>query len=134
MVCIYCNAETKVTNSRHQKRSNQVWRRRKCKRCLTVFTTHEAIELSGALLVNNGSLSPFQPNLLLIELLEALKHHDSQQLAAQELSHTIIGKLLKKRQKVISTSQISRETAAVLKKFDRRAWLRYCADHPSATS
>lgn len=134
MVCIYCGQNTRVTNSRLQKRSNNVWRRRQCSSCQAVFTTHESVELSGALLVNNGSLSPFESNKLLVELLEALKHHPQQRQAATEISHTIVMNLLKRRQKVLTTKLISQETAAVLKRFDKRAWLRYCADHPSATS
>jgi transcriptional repressor NrdR len=73
MVCIYCGGETKVTNSRLQRRNNQVWRRRECLACQSVFTTHESVELESALSVSqNGRLTPFLPDLLLKELMMAL--------------------------------------------------------------
>src|SRR5579872_3157022 len=51
MNCIYCGGRTEVTNSRRQKRNNQVWRRRQCLKCKTVVTTQETIDYSSALWV-----------------------------------------------------------------------------------
>jgi transcriptional repressor NrdR len=133
MVCIYCGNDTKVTNSRLQKRNNQVWRRRECLACGSVFTTHESVELESALSVNaGGRLEPFLPDLLLKELMMAIKHREDAYTASRELLGTIVRKLLSLPQKpVFSTTDITEVTAGILKRFDKRAYLRYLAEHPS---
>lgn len=133
MVCLYCAGDTKVTNSRLQKRNNQVWRRRQCLTCGAVFTTHEQIELQSALSVSkNGSTEPFEPRLLLNELVSALSHRKDVYTASEELLATIVRKLLTLPQKPLFVpADISKTTAGVLKRFDNRAYLRYLADHLS---
>jgi len=133
MVCIYCGGETKVINSRLQKRNNQVWRRRQCHRCQSVFTTHEQIELQSALSVSkNGITEPFIPGLLLNELVSALSHRKDVYTASEELLGAIVRKLLTLPDKpLFKTADISKTTAVILKRFDRRAYLRYLADHLS---
>ncbi len=133
MVCVYCGADTKVNNSRLQKRSNQVWRRRQCLACKAVFTTHEAIDLPTTLLVDSGGrMKPFLPDLLFTEVLLALQDRKQPYEAAREVTSTVIKNLLKLPDKpLFQPSQISRETAVVLSRLDRRSWLRYAAEHPS---
>jgi len=133
MVCVYCGAKTKVTNSRWQKRSNQIWRRRQCLACQSLFTTHEQIELESALLVDkSGRTQAFLPDLLLKDLMLALKHRSDVYTASGEVMATIIRRLLSLPQKpVFKSSDISKITAAVLKRFDKQAYLRYIAEHPS---
>lgn len=136
MICVYCGNETRVTNSRLQKRSNQVWRRRQCQACKAVFTTHEAIDLTQALLVNiQGSTKPFLPDLLFTDVMLALKDRKDVYVAAREIVATVVQKLLKSPQKpLFEPSFISITTAEVLKRFDKRAYLRYVAEHPSLQS
>lgn len=133
MVCIYCGGETKVTNSRLQKRNNQVWRRRQCLACQAVFTTHETIELDSVLSVkHNGQNRPFLADLLLKELMLALSHRKDVYIASREVLATVVRQLLRLPQKpLFSPADISQTTAEVLQRFDRRAYLRYLADHPS---
>lgn len=133
MVCIYCGGETKVTNSRLQKRNNQVWRRRQCLACQSVFTTHEQIELESALSVDKaGRLEPFLPDLLLKELMLTLKDRKDAYTASREVLGTVVHKLLTLPQKpVFSPNDISKTTADVLKRFDKQAYLRFTAEHPS---
>ncbi|HZP55314.1 MAG TPA: hypothetical protein VFB03_00915 [Candidatus Saccharimonadales bacterium] len=116
-----------------QKRSNQVWRRRQCKACRAVFTTHEGIELPSALLVvYRGSTEPFLPDKLYTEVLLALQDRKDPYIAAREVTDTVINSLLKLPEKpAYKTHKISKETAKVLKRFDHRAWLRYVAEHSS---
>ena len=132
MVCPYCDGETKVVNSRRQARNNQVWRRRQCLACQAVFTTHEQIELESALLVEkNGRSEPFLPDLLLNELMLALRHRQDVYTASREVMATIVRRLLALPQKpVFKPGDISSVASEVLKRFDRRAYLRYSADHP----
>ena len=132
MVCLYCHSKTRVTNSRHQKRSNQVWRRRQCQACRAVFTSHEAIDLSSALLVGSGRSTPFISDMLFTEVLLALQDRKDCYLAAREVTSTVIRELLKLPDKPrIEPKQISQAAAKVLKRLDKRAYLRYMAEHPS---
>jgi transcriptional repressor NrdR len=133
MVCIYCGSETKVGNSRWQKRNNQVWRRRQCKKCKAVFTTHEAVDLSSTLLVQvNGSPKPFVSDILFTEILLAMQDRKDCYLAAREATATIVSKLLKLPGKpLFSTTQISLISADVLKKLDKRSYERFSIEHPS---
>jgi transcriptional repressor NrdR len=133
MICIYCGGDTRVINSRHQRRNNQVWRRRQCLVCGSVLTTHEAVELESALSVNDhGALRPFLPDLLLKELMMALQNRKDAYTASSEVLATIIRKLLSLPQKpVYLPRDISKTTAEVLKRFDKQAYLRFVAEHPS---
>ena len=133
MRCLYCGTDTEVTNSRLQRRSNNVWRRRQCKACRAIFTTHESIDLSSTLLVaKNGRNEPFKNDLLFTELLLALQDRKNCYGDAREATHTIIQKLLKLPDKpLFDTSQISRVAGDVLAKLDRQAYLRYVSEHPS---
>lgn len=133
MVCIYCVGETKVVNSRLQRRNNQVWRRRECIACQSVFTTHEAVELESALsVIKNGRNEPFLGDLLLKELMMALQHRKDVYTASREVLGTIVRKLLSLPQKpVFKPIDIASATSDVLKRFDHRAYLKYLADHPS---
>ena len=133
MVCIYCGGKTKVTNSRYQRRSNQVWRRRQCLACGALFTTHEALELESALSVNrHGRLEAFRPDLLLEELHRAMHNQKDAHTASKEVLATIVRKLLDLPQKpVFVPTDISKAAAEIIKRFDKSAYLRYVADHPS---
>jgi transcriptional repressor NrdR len=133
MVCVYCGNDTGVINSRWQKRSNQVWRRRQCLTCQSVFTTHEQIELESVLSVErNGQTQAFMPDLLLNELMMALKDRKDVYTASREVLSTIVRRLLSLPQKpLFKPADISKTTAEVLKRFDKQAYLRYVADHPS---
>lgn len=118
-----------VVNSRHQKRNNQVWRRRQCLKCNAVFTSHEALDLSKALMVGTR---PFLLDLLFTEVLLALQDRKDAYVAAREVTSTVISQLLKlPGLPKIETKQISQATGKVLKRLDRRAWLRYMSEHPS---
>ena len=132
MVCIKCGTKTSVINSRRQKRSNQVWRRRKCKACQDVFTSLEAPDLASLLIVDSrGRREPFTSDRLFADLLVALQHRSDRFTAAREASHTIIKQLLKLQGKsVLLKDEISLATAQVLSKLDRSAYLRYVAEHP----
>lgn len=137
MVCIYCGSATSVTNSRPQKRSNSIWRRRRCTACGAVFTTNEAADYSSALLIqgNTQAPEPFLRDKLFISLLDALRKQPEPFSAASELTHTIISKLLDRQlaaaDRPISKADIIATAQEVLKRFDKTVHLRYSAEHAS---
>lgn len=136
MVCYRCSGETEVFNSRTQKRNNQIWRRRRCVACGAVFTTHELIDISALFSVRgeDGPM-PFTPDRLLSELIVVLRDRTRPYETAKELCATIMRNILKNASDgLISPQEISRQASKVLKRYDKQAWLRYYAEHPSLQS
>jgi transcriptional repressor NrdR len=132
MVCIYCDNVTRVTNSRLQKRINQVWRRRACIVCGNAFTTHERADLYTALVVRhtNKDVQPFSRDRLYISIYESCKHRPSPIDDVTGLTDTILGVL----RGSITTGTLDRiviiKTATeVLRRFDGTAAAVYAAFH-----
>ncbi len=132
MVCPYCGNSTSVINSRHQRRLNQVWRRRQCVACQNVFTTIEAAELSVIFMIEtNKQLQPFQREKLLVSIYECCRHRQDAINAAPALTATVISKLPKKLdQATILREDLINTTLNVLKNFDHAAYVQYQAYHP----
>ncbi len=133
MLCIYCQGETQVINSRHQRRTNQVWRRRKCLACKSVFTSTEAADLSLSLSfrTSQNTLQPFSRDILFISLYDSLRHRKSATSDASALNQTILSKLLPKAKgAVINREAVVQLTHDVLKHFDKAAAVHYRAFHP----
>jgi len=133
MVCIYCGSETKVTNSRHQRRANNVWRRRQCVSCNTVFSTIESpdIELSITIRQSNGRLEPFLRDKLLVSVYDSLKHRKSALTDATALTATIVTRAYELAdQALIERDALVEITYVVLERFDTVAATHYQAYHP----
>ena len=132
MVCIYCGNETKVVNSRPQKRLNRVWRRRTCLNCGTTFTSTEAVDLSGSVTVRDIKLlEPFQRDKLLMSIYDSLKHRKSALSDATGLTDTVISQLYPlMSDAVIEKTVITEVTSVVLQRFDKAAATHYQAFHP----
>lgn len=130
MVCIYCQSRTQVTNSRHQKRNNTVWRRRTCTQCALVFTTLEQAELrSGIIIKSTEGLKPLERDTLLLTVYESCKHRQKALEEATHLTNTIIGNVLKH---IDTTGTIEQEklhmiVRTVLEHFDPAAATIYAA-------
>jgi transcriptional repressor NrdR len=132
MVCIHCGSETQVTNSRPQKRSNQVWRRRQCVKCQAVFTTAETAQYDAAWAVKGkaGSLKPFSRDKLFLSLYKSCGHRKTALSDAKALSETIINKLpVHIVDGVVSTHNIAQVAQVALNRFDKAASTHYQAFH-----
>lgn len=135
MVCLYCSSTTKVTNSRPQKRANQVWRRRQCTQCKAIVSTIEYIELTTAISVasNSKPLKAFDSFKLQVSIYSSLKHRKSASMDAQELFATIL-KLITAQSSngSIKKEQIANITYQVLSRFDNAAATHYKAFHATS--
>lgn len=140
MVCIYCGGKTQVTNSRAQKRVNHVWRRRECYNCHAAFTTQEAVDYSGSIVVRPERAagqsikhlpsSPFSRDKLYVSVLKALGHRMTAVDDATALTNTIIGRLLTGTTgAVITPATIIVITHETLARFDTAAAVQYRAYH-----
>ena len=89
--------------------------------------------MPSALLVRSGaSTRPFLPDLLYTEVLLALQDREDAYVAAREVTNTVIKQLLKLPERPLFTPiQISKAAAKVLGRLDKRARLRFVAEHPS---
>jgi hypothetical protein len=77
-------------------------------------------------------MEPFLPEMLLSDLAVALQDRPDRYLAAREATHTVINRLLSLPDKpTFSRPQITAAAGVVLSRLDRRAWLRFVAEHPS---
>jgi transcriptional regulator NrdR family protein len=93
----------------------------------------ESVDLTSALRIKrNSGLTPFLADLLFIDVLFALQDRSDLYIDAREVTNTIIQSLLSlPTSPIYSPPQISQVAADVLKQFDRRAWQRFAAEHPS---
>jgi transcriptional repressor NrdR len=132
MVCIYCGGETKVTNSRPQKRLNRVWRRRACLNCGSIFSSTEAVDLTGSIRVlSQKRLEAFQRDRLLLSIHDSLKHRKTAISDATGLTDTVIAQLYPlMRDSVVEKAGIASITLEILKRFDKTAATHYSAFHP----
>jgi transcriptional repressor NrdR len=133
MKCVYCKKATNVTNSRHQKRMNSVWRRRHCQGCGAIFTSIESPDLSYSVQYKDprkDSPEPFSRDKLLISIFESCKHRKSATSDATALTDTIIGKISPYFEKIIvDRSVVIQTTLEVLERFDRVSATYYRAYH-----
>jgi len=89
--------------------------------------------MPSALSVRSGSSTePFLPDKLYTEILLALQDRKDAFVAAREVTNTVVKELLKiPEQPLFTPKQISTAAAKVLGRFDKRARLRFVAEHPS---
>ena len=135
MNCIYCNKNTKVINSRHQKRPNNVWRRRHCKNCKSTFTSVESPKLDTSLLFikKNEAPEPFLRDKLLVSIYKCLLHRKTAQTDATALTDTVISKVHSNSNKVaINRDLVVNIVIDTLSKFDKPSAVQYTAYHPVA--
>lgn len=132
MVCIYCGHDSKVTNSRPNKRSGQIWRRRQCTACGRVWSTYEAADYGSLIVVQSktGELSPLSRDKLLISLYNSLKHRSDALGDATALCNTVLPLLLAAQHDgSLSRFRVSQTVAEVLDRFDMAAGVHYRAIH-----
>jgi transcriptional regulator NrdR family protein len=130
MVCIYCNSPTKVTNSRLQKKSNHIWRRRSCDSCKAVFTTVESVISQQSIVVEDGSakIEPFSRDKLFISVYDSCRHRKNAVSDAGHLTDTIMNKIFVSiKGGAIQKGSIEKFVAATLKRFDKVAMVNYQA-------
>lgn len=146
MVCTYCSSGTDIINSRHQKRTNSIWRRRSCiDGCGSAFTTLEHVDLEKAWVVqypgvasqqkpkskpSNIPSRPFMRDTLFIGLYKSLQHRPSADTDASALCDTIVGRLQNVAQHgALTATAIATLSYQVLQRFDPVAATLYAAYH-----
>jgi transcriptional repressor NrdR len=131
MVCVQCGHKIDVTNSRHQRRGNSVWRRRHCPACGALFTTGERVDYGAIWRVRNGGrLEAFSRDKLFLSLYEAVRHRTTALADAAGLADTVINKLGSQVvDGVLESPAIARTVQVALNRFDHAASVAYQAFH-----
>jgi len=133
MVCVYCSSPTMVVNSRHIRRSNDIWRRRKCTACDSVFTSIEKADLAAALRLEPTTkvLEPFSRDRLFVSIYESCRHRTTALRDAANLTQQIVTLLVNQQEKsgLVTRGQLIAIVKQVLSKFDRAAATYYTAYH-----
>jgi transcriptional repressor NrdR len=132
MFCINCfHKNTAVSNSRPHKKQPQVWRRRTCKKCGTIFTTYERPSLADnkPVYISPGKTDAFNLGKLIISISKAFTHTPKEaEYNALWLAQTIEDTLSTQRE-IITPEDIAAITHGVLKRFDELAAVQYAARH-----
>ena len=132
MVCIYCGAPTRVTNSRHQKQSGQVWRRRVCISCGAVFTSSETVDYPKSLVLEmpDKSLVPFKREKLFLSIHKSCEHRKTAVDDATALTDTVLAKIMRAGTKSnIPSHYVAELVHETLKNFDNASAVQYAAYH-----
>lgn len=137
MFCINCfNPNTRVTNSRPNKKQPLIWRRRTCPKCSTTFTTYERPSLADNKPVHlpNKTTEPFNLGKLTISLAKAFTHSPADgEYNAYWLAQTVED-TLGSQQELITPEDIEAVAHQVLKRFDELAAVQYAAQHRMITT
>lgn len=129
MKCPYCNAPTSVTNSRSRSKGTQVWRRRSCSSCSSIWTTHEVIDLSTSHRIEDsqGHLKPFSRDKLYVSIKDSLNHRKTALEDATALTDTVMAQILTKKTSKLATKDLSVITNIVISAYDPIAGTVYKA-------
>lgn len=132
MVCPYCHSPTLVTNSRPQKRTNSVWRRRQCRRCKVTITSVESADFTSTLLYRGKTAErPFSEDTLFVSLYECCKHRADAVSSARYLTRNTLAKLQKQlKTPLVERSHLINCATATLRNYDQAAAVQYSAYHP----
>jgi transcriptional repressor NrdR len=137
MFCINCfHPSTQIANSRPNKKQPSVWRRRKCPKCETVFTTYERPSLADNRTVQrpDGSDEVFNLGKLIVSISKSFAHLPKE--AAYNslwLAQTVEDTLSSQRQ-TITPGDIEAVTHDTLHRFDELAAVQYAAQHHMITA
>ena|SRR5688572_1959861 len=130
MICPFClHKKTKVYNSRSTKKLNETWRRRQCLDCNKQFSTRETVDLSTILKINKtGKVKDFSLIRLMSDISRAIDHLEDVDQKTYWLTQLVQQRLLvisSKTQGVVDIKEFTEICAAILKKYDYPAFIKY---------
>lgn len=132
MFCINCfHKNTKVTNSRPNKKQPHIWRRRHCPTCNTTFTTYERPSLADnkSVILPGGKTDTFNLGKLILSISRAFTHAPREaEYNALWLAQSVEDTLSTERE-TVTPEDIEAVTHTMLKRFDELAAIQYAAQH-----
>ena len=133
MYCPFCNAnDTKVTDSRLIRETNQVRRRRECLICKERFTTYETVELSlPCIIKRDDRRDQFNEEKLRAGILRAL---EKRPVSLEQIENAVCHILHKARasgEREIRSQQIGEWVMDELRHLDQVAYVRFASVYRS---
>lgn len=138
MFCINCShSSTNVTNSRPSKKLPSVWRRRRCPKCLYVFSTDERPRYIDIIVTDSRdeAKAPFNPGTLTVSIANSFQHNLFRgRESAWDLMETITARLFGVTAEPVTTDLIARLTYDTLRSYDQVAGAQYALTHHMITT
>ncbi|MFH1359013.1 MAG: transcriptional regulator NrdR [archaeon] len=123
MKCIFCGADTRVTDKREAPDGTR--RRRECLKCKKRFTTYEKPEKKGIIIVKkDGRRESFSKDKLKTGLMKACEKRPIPVKEIDEVVDDIEEKLLSKG-KEVKSEMLGKMVINKLKKLDKVAYIRF---------
>ncbi len=129
MKCPYCRREeTDVINSRTTYHQTQVWRRRSCLYCHSIFTTYEKPDLGFIKVIKkSGSKERYSRAKLFAGIYGAYLSIKNKENTVDETTDEVEANLLDVKQKEITSQQIAEVVLPILKRRNMAAFVRFLA-------
>jgi transcriptional repressor NrdR len=121
MNCIFCGADTKVTDKRESNDATR--RRRECLKCHRRFTTYEKAEKDIVVVKKDGRRESFSKDKLKAGIMRACEKRPISIEKINEMIEDIEEKLLSKKE--VKTNKIGEMVMNKLKKLDKIAYIRF---------
>lgn len=127
MKCPYCDAESKVLESRHTE-DNSIRRRRECTACGKRFNTFERIEEQPLIVVKrDGRREAFDRNKVLNGIIRACEKRHVSVAQVEEMVHEVEKDLRNSLEKEISSVEIGERVMERLRHLDGVAYVRFAS-------
>ena len=138
MFCINCSHNsTNVTNSRPSKKLPTTWRRRKCPKCLYIFSTDEHPRYTDIAVTDTrgGATNQFNPGIMTISIASSFQHDQARgRTAAWDLMETVTMKLFAVTAEPITTDLLARLAYETIYAYDQVAGAQYGLTHHMITA
>lgn len=126
MKCIFCGAETQVTDKRDSELETR--RRRECLKCKKRFTTYEKIESRDLRVIKkDGRREAFDPEKVKRGLLRACEKRPVSLDKIEQIVRVIENKLKMSNKKEVRAGIIGEMIMKELKKLDKVAYIRFAS-------
>ncbi len=127
MKCPYCDAESKVLESRHAD-DHSIRRRRECTACGRRFNTFERIEEQPLIVVKkDGRREAFDRNKILNGVLRACEKRPVSVAQAEQLVHDVEKDLRNSLEKEVQSVEIGERVMERLRHLDGVAYVRFAS-------
>ena len=133
MYCPFCNAtDTRVTDSRLIRETNQIRRRRECFMCKERFTTYESAELTlPSIIKRDGRRDAFNEEKLRGGMLRALEKRPVSLENIENAISRIIHKARARGEREMTSEQIGEWVMEELRNLDQVAYVRFASVYRS---
>ncbi len=128
MICPFCQASTKVVDSRLTMEGAGIRRRRKCLECAFRFSTLEELRLLDLMIVKrDGRREPYKRDKVEKGLLLALRKRSYTSESFSQLVRSIELALQKEKATEITSMNVGEAIMDGLKDFDKVAFIRFAS-------